>query len=298
LKAGFVAIIGRPNVGKSTLLNAMIGEKIAITADKPQTTRNRVLGVYNDDDCQLVFIDTPGVTKPLNKLGEYMTNAAIGALSGADAVLLITDRPGRASQSGGETDTDDFMLQKIAGVKAPKILAINKTDVMTPDEFKLAYDAWTSTGVFAGVIGTVATEGAGAGEVTCALKGLVPEGPRYFPEDMVTDRSERFLVCELIREKALRYLRDEVPHGVAVGIEGYEEGPRLTRISAMIYTEKKSHKGIIIGKGGRKLKGIGKSAREDIERMLGTKVFLDLRVKVKAGWRDSDFMLGSLGYKD
>jgi GTP-binding protein Era len=298
LKAGFVAIIGRPNVGKSTLLNAIVGEKIAITADKPQTTRNRIRGIYNDEECQIVFTDTPGVTRPKNKLGEYMEGAALGALPDADAVLFITDSYGLPSLGGDAPDSGDFILQKIQGVNVPKVLVINKTDLMAPDQFKRAYEAWEAEGIFTDIIGTTATDGVNVNEVVAALKKHLPEGAGYFPDDMATDRPESFIVSEIIREKALHYLRDEVPHGVAVGIEKYEEGPGVTRISAVIYAEKKSHKGIIIGKGGRKLKGIGKSAREDIEELLGTKVFLELWVKIKPGWRDSDFMLGSLGYKD
>jgi GTP-binding protein Era len=275
-------------------LNAIIGEKIAITADKPQTTRNRIRGVYNDDECQIVFIDTPGVTQPKNKLGEYMTGAALGALPDADAVLFLIDRPVAAGGPSGE----DPLLERLHALKTSKILVINKTDLMTPAEFGRTYEQWEATGVFCKIIGTTATDGANVKEVVAALKKLMPEGARYFPEDMITDRPERFLVCELIREKTLRYLRDEVPHGVAVEIEKFEEGEGVTRISALIYVEKKSHKGIVIGKDGRKLKGIGKSAREDIERLLGTKVFLELWVKVKPGWRDSDFMLGSFGYKE
>jgi GTP-binding protein Era len=298
VKSGFVAIIGRPNVGKSTLLNAMVGEKVAITADKPQTTRNRIRGIYNDDECQIVFVDTPGVTKPKNKLGEYMAGAALGALPDADAVLFITDSYGLPSTGGDAGDSGDVILQKIQGVSAPKILVINKTDLMAPDRFKRAYEAWEAEGIFTDIIGTTATDGVNVADVVAALKKHLPEGVGYFPDDVATDRPGRFIASEIIREKALHYLRDEVPHGVAVGIEKYEEGRGVTRISAVIYAEKKSHKGIIIGKGGRKLKGIGKSAREEIEGLLGTKVFLDLWVKVKPGWRDSDFMLGSLGYRD
>ncbi|MDR2163907.1 MAG: GTPase Era [Clostridiales Family XIII bacterium] len=293
MNTGFVAIIGLPNVGKSTLLNAIVGEKIAITADKPQTTRNRIRGIYTDDESQIVFIDTPGVTKPRNKLGEYMADAAFGTLPDADAILFLIDRVG-----GEVTGSERFILQKIKDTKSPKVLVINKIDLMGPDEFRHNYESWEALGIFEDIIGTVATERLNVEDVIRALKKRMPEGPRYFPEGMVTDRPERFLAAEMIREKTLRYLNDEVPHGVAVEIEKYDEAPGVTRISAVIYTEKKSHKGIIIGKDGRKLKGIGKSAREDMERLLGTKVFLELWVKVKVGWRDSDFMLGSLGYRD
>jgi GTP-binding protein Era len=295
MKSGFVAIIGRPNVGKSTLLNAMVGEKIAITADKPQTTRNRIRGIYTeagDAGCQIVFLDTPGITKPRNKLGEYMTATALGALNEVDVILFLTDE--EWSDKGG----DPFILERLAAVGTPKMLALNKMDLMGPDAFKRTYDAYARTGLFEDIVGTDALHGEGVDRVLAALKARMGEGPRYFPADMVTDHPERFIVAEIIREKLLHYLHDEVPHGTAVEIEKYEETPKLTRISATIYTERKSHKGIIIGKDGRKLKGVGKSAREEIERLLGAKVFLELWVKVKDNWRDSDLMLKTLGYKD
>ncbi|MDR3225228.1 MAG: GTPase Era [Clostridiales Family XIII bacterium] len=296
MKSGFVAIIGRPNVGKSTLLNAIIGEKVAITADKPQTTRNRIRGIYNDQDCQIVFIDTPGVTKPKNKLGEYMADAALNALPEVDAVLFLIDEPAAANAMFGGGDT--FIIHKLKEIKAPIILLINKIDLMSPEDFKRTYDAYEATGLFAEIIGTAATTGVNVKDAIGALKKYIKNGPQFFPADMITDHPERFLVKEIIREKMLHYLRDEVPHGVAVEIESYAEEPAITRISAIIFTEKKSHKGIIIGKDGRKLKGIGKAARTDIEKLLGTKVFLELWVKIKDNWRDSDYMLSSLGYKE
>jgi GTP-binding protein Era len=293
MKSGFVAIVGRPNVGKSTLLNAIVGEKVAITADKPQTTRNRIRGIYNDSDCQIVFIDTPGVTKPKNKLGEYMAGAALGALPDVDAILFLIDEA-ESEVRGGNA----FIVEKLKESAAPKILVINKIDLMGPEDFRRTYGLYESVGIFAEIIGTAATDGLNVGDVMDALKKHIKDGPPYFPPDMITDHPERFLVTEMIREKMLHYLHDEVPHGVAVDIESYAEEKNITRISAIIYTEKKSHKGIIIGKDGRKLKGIGKAAREDMERLLGTKVFLELWVKIKDNWRDSDFMLGSLGYKE
>jgi GTP-binding protein Era len=292
MKSGFVAIIGRPNVGKSTLLNAIIGEKIAITADKPQTTRNRIRGIYNEDGCQIVFIDTPGIMKPRNKLGEYMTHTALTSLTEVDAILFLTDEP--YSDKGG----DIFITEKVGESDVPCILVINKMDKMEPDVFKETYEAYERASRFTDIIGTEATAGVGVPAVINALKKHIADGPMYFPEDMATDHPERFIVTEIIREKLLHYLRDEVPHGVAVEIERYEEKENITNISAVIYTEKKSHKGIIIGKDGRKLKGVGKAAREDIEALLGAKVYLKLWVKIKDNWRDSDFMLGSLGYKD
>ncbi|MDR0852273.1 MAG: GTPase Era [Clostridiales Family XIII bacterium] len=301
MKSGFVAIIGRPNVGKSTLLNAITGEKIAITADKPQTTRNRIRGIYTEmpgsekggvEGCQIVFLDTPGVTRPRNKLGEYMTQTALGTMNEVDAVLLVTDEG--YSEKGG----DAFLLEKLKEVASPCILILNKTDKMSPDVFKHAYESYEQTGLFKMIIGTSAVSGENVPVLIRELKKYLAEGPQYFPADMITDHPERFLVKEIIREKLLHYLHDEVPHGVAVEIETYEETPKITKISALIYTERKSHKAIIIGKDGHKLKGIGKSAREEIELLLGTKVFLELWVKVRDNWRDSDLMLHSLGYKD
>jgi GTP-binding protein Era len=292
-KSGFTAIIGRPNVGKSTLLNAMIGEKVAITAPKPQTTRNTIRGIYSEDGCQIVFIDTPGIMKPRNKLGEYMTDSALATLAEVDAILFVTDEP--YSDKGG----DIFITEKIAEAKhAPAVLIINKTDLMGPEAFKTTYEAYEKTGLFTKILGTQASEGTGIPAVLGAIKNLMPAGPQYFPDGMITDRPERFIASEIIREKILHYLRDEVPHGVAVEIESYKEEEKLTRIGAVIYTEKKSHKGIIIGKAGHTLKGIGKSARQELEAILGTKVFLELWVKIKENWRDSDFMLSNLGYKE
>ncbi|MDR1068072.1 MAG: GTPase Era [Clostridiales Family XIII bacterium] len=293
MKSGFTAIIGRPNVGKSTMLNAILGEKVAITADKPQTTRNRIRGIYNEDgECQIVFLDTPGITRPKNKLGEYMRAAALDSLADVDAALFVTDQA--LPEKGG----DNYIIERLRKADAPIILAINKIDRIGPDEYKQAYESFESLGMFADILGTEAVSGKNVPELVTALKKHMPEGPQFFPAGITTDLSERFLVSEMIREKMLHYLRDEVPHGVAVEIEKFAEKDNITHISAVIYTEKKSHKGIIIGKDGRKLKGIGKSAREDVEKLLAQKVFLELWVKVKDNWRDSDFMLGSLGYKD
>jgi GTP-binding protein Era len=293
MKVGFTAIIGRPNVGKSTILNAALGEKVAITANKPQTTRNRIRGIYNESgECQIVFLDTPGITRPKNKLGEYMRKAALDTLADVDAVLFVTDRA--LPENGG----DNYIIERLRKLKTPLLLAINKIDLIGPDDFLEAYESFERTEIFAGIIGTDAVSGKNIPNLISALKEFMPEGVRFFPEDIATDMSERFLAAEIIREKMLHYLRDEVPHGVAVEIEKFEETERITNISAVIYTEKKSHKGIIIGKDGRKLKGIGKSAREEIETLLAGKVFLELWVKVKDNWRDSDFMLGNLGYRE
>lgn len=296
MKSGFISVIGRPNVGKSTLLNQLIGEKIAIATDKPQTTRNQIRGILNlnddDEEYQMVFIDTPGIHKPKNKLGKFMTGTAVDTFNEVDAVLFLVDS--EYSDKGG----DSYIMEMLKDVKTPKFLLINKIDTMDPQEFLRTFEAYEDMNFFQKVLGISAKEGTHTDNLLKELKPLMKKGPRYFPEDMITDHPERFIVTEIIREKLLLYLEQEVPHGVAVEIENYEEKPNITKISAVIYTEKKSHKGIIIGKEGRKLKGIGKSSREEIEALLGTKVHLELWVKVKEKWRDSDFMLNSLGYKD
>jgi len=299
MKSGFVGIIGRPNVGKSTLLNAILGEKIAITTEKPQTTRNTIRGIYThyaengeDEDVQIVFIDTPGIHKPRNKLGEYMTESAIATFSEVDAIIFIVDDA--LSKGPG----DKYILNLLKETDTPKILVINKIDQMGPDAFAEIYREYEETGVFEEILGTAAIDGTHVEEVIKTAAGFMEEGPMFFPDDIVTENPARFIVSEIIREKILLYLQDEVPHGVAVEIEQYEEEDNLTRIGAVIYCERKSHKGMIIGKGGRKLKGIGKSARQEIEALLGTKVFLETWVKVRENWRDSDIALTNFGYRD
>lgn len=299
MKTGFVAIIGRPNVGKSTLLNAILGEKIAITTDKPQTTRNTIRGIYThyaddalEDDLQIVFIDTPGIHRPRNKLGAYMTDAAIGTFKEVDAIIFIVDD--KLSAGPG----DRYITDLLDEVMTPKILVINKIDQLEPDVFEEIYREYDELGIFEEILGISAREGKNVTDVIRNVAEFMEEGPMFFPDDMITEHPERFIVSEIIREKILMYLQDEVPHGVAVEIERYKEERELTRINAVIYCEKKSHKGMIIGKGGRKLKGIGKSAREEIEALLGTKVYLEMWVKVRENWRDSDIALSNFGYKD
>ena len=291
MKSGFIAIIGRPNVGKSTLLNAILGEKVAIVSDKPQTTRNHIRGIFTDSDYQIIFIDTPGIHKPKNKLGSYMLEAAETSLNEVELVLFLVDD----SLSVGPGDR--YIIELLANVKTPKFLLINKTDKMTPDGFKSVFDFYSKETAFQEVFGISAISGDNVPRLMEAIKAQMKEGPQYFPNDIVTDHPERFIITEIIREKLLHYLENEVPHGVAVEIENYSEEKAVTKIGAVIYCEKKSHKGIIIGKDGKKLKGIGKSARLDIEALLGIKVYLELWVKVKENWRESDFMLNSLGYK-
>ena len=297
MKSGFIGIVGRPNVGKSTLLNSILGEKIAITTDKPQTTRNSIRGIYTNldesgDGVQFIFIDTPGIHKARNKLGSFMTETAISTFREVDVILFLVDD--EIDKGPG----DRYITDMLSGIDTPKVLVINKMDTMDPDKYSRIYEDYDSMGIFEHIIGTSALNQINVGELLSMLEGMVDDGPMYFPEDMITDHPERFIVSEIIREKLLLYLKDEVPHGVAVEIETYEEEGRLTRIGAVIYCEKKSHKGIIIGKDGKKLKGIGKSAREEIEALIGTKVFLQLWVKVRENWRDSDFALSNFGYRD
>ncbi len=295
MKSGFIGIIGRPNVGKSTLLNAILGEKIAITTDKPQTTRNSIRGIYTklngrEDDCQMIFIDTPGIHKPRTKLGGYMTEMAINTFKEVEVVVFIVDDELSAGPG------DKFIVDMLKEIDTPVFLVINKIDKLEPEKYKRIYEEYQAMDLFADIIGVSALSGKNVEVLLEKIEKHMKEGPMYFPEDMVTDHPERFIVSEIIREKVLLYLEDEVPHGVAIELESYKEEPNITRIGAVIYCEKKSHKGIIIGKEGKKLKGIGKSARIEIEGLLGTKVFLELWVKVKENWRDSDFALNSFGY--
>ena len=294
MRSGFVSIIGRPNVGKSTLLNAILGEKIAIVSGKPQTTRNRIRGVYTehgpDGGKQLVFIDTPGIARPRNKLGAYMTDQALSTFEEVDAILFVVD------EALGGKGGDNFILDRLKDSRTPRLLVINKMDTMGPEAYRKVYESYEATGAFERIMGVSALKGDNVGVLLDMLKGYISEGPQYFPDDMVTDLPERFLACEIIREKMLNYLHEEVPHGVAVEIEAYEEKPNLTRIAAVILTEKKTHKGIIIGKDGHTLKGIGKSARMEIEALLGVRVFLELWVKVRENWRDDGRALSALGY--
>ena len=298
MKSGFVGIIGRPNVGKSTLLNSILGEKIAITTDKPQTTRNTIRGIFTgmdeegEPEVQIVFIDTPGIHKAHNKLGSAMVNSAINTFKEVDAILFLVD--GSPEKGPG----DKYILDMLSKLDTPKILVINKIDEMDPVEFKETYDFYSELGIFDAVHGVSALRGTNVDELMTSIIGFMDEGPMFFPEDMITDHPERFIVSEIIREKLLLYLEDEVPHGVAVEIENYKEGETLTEIGAIIYCERKSHKGIIIGKQGKKLKGVGKAARLEIEALLGTKVFLELWVKVKENWRDSEIAISNFGLKE
>jgi len=291
-KSGFTTIIGRPNVGKSTLMNKLIGEKIAIMSNKPQTTRNKIQCVYTQKDHQIVFLDTPGIHKPKHKLGQYMVKLATDTLREVDAILFVVD------ESTSIGPGDKYIMEQLEGIETPIILVINKIDKMNQEDLNKVYDKYEETKLFKHIIGISALEGANLDNLINLIVHYLPEGPQYFPDHMVTDQPERLLVSELIREKILHYIDQEIPHGVAVEttLMKKREDKDIVDINATIYCEKKSHKGIIIGKGGRKLKGIGKSAREDIEKLLGSKVYLELWVKVKEDWRNSENTLRTLGY--
>ncbi|WP_281523093.1 GTPase Era [Mogibacterium timidum] len=298
MKSGFIGILGRPNAGKSTLLNNVLGEKIAITSDKPQTTRNRITGIYTDlehdggDGIQMIFLDTPGIHKPKDKLGTAINETALNTAGGVDVVLLIVD----GSKKFGKGD--QYILDMLAESESKRVLAINKMDLVSPDAYLELYSRYDESGLFDEIFGISALQGTNIEHLMKCLSGYMYDGPMYYPDDMATDHPERFIVSEIIREKLLRYLDREVPHGIFVEIESYEEKPDITEIGAVICCERTSHKSIIIGKGGRKLKGVGKSAREEMELLLGTKVFLSLWVKVKEHWRNSDRVIKNLGYKD
>lgn len=291
--SGFVSIIGRPNVGKSTLMNAMIGEKIAIISNKPQTTRNRIQCVLTRPEYQIVFIDTPGLHKPKNKLGEYMVNAASSTLDEVDAILFVVDI--KDGIGGG----DKRIIEMLKGVKAPIILAANKIDGMSTKKIDGELSKIEQFDIFDRIVKVSASTGENLDQLEDILRSYMPEGPQYYPPDMITDQPERIIIAELIREKALNFLREEIPHGIGVEIMHMEErdDKNIIDINATIYCEKNSHKSIIIGKGGSMLKAIGSSARSDIEKLLDTHVYLELWVKVKDDWRNSPGMLRTLGYK-
>ena len=290
--SGFVSLVGRPNVGKSTLMNRLIGEKIAIISNKPQTTRNRVQSILTKDDFQIVFIDTPGIHRPRHKLGEYMVKSAETTLNEVDAVLMLIEPTDKILEA------DRLIIEKFAKVKSPVILVINKIDTVDRERIFKVIDEYRKLYDFAEIVPISAFEGTNTDELLSVIRKYLPEGPQYFPSDMVTDQPERQIASEIIREKALRLLEDEIPHGIAVEItemKKRKEG-NLVDVRATIFCEKDSHKGIIIGKHGDMLKKIGTKARGDIERLLGSPIYLELWVKVKKDWRDSDFLLKNFGY--
>ncbi|SDG01724.1 rRNA maturation RNase YbeY/GTP-binding protein Era,TIGR00436 [Selenomonas sp. WCT3] len=292
-KSGFIAVIGRPNVGKSTLVNTLIGQKIAIMSDKPQTTRNRIMCVLTEPDAQIVFLDTPGIHKPKHKLGEYMVKAAEGTLKEVDAILFVVD----ATQKLGPGEM--YILERLQATKRPVILVVNKIDLIDREQALPIIAHYTSKYSFAGVVPISAMEKMNLDGLLDEVKGYLPEGPQYYPEDMITDQPERLIVAELIREKALHLTRDEIPHAIAVDVDEMTTRPNEdVYIRATIYVERDSQKGIIIGAKGSMLREIGALARTDIQNLLGSRVFLDLWVKVRKDWRDRDGILRNFGFGD
>ena len=290
--SGFVAILGRPNVGKSTFLNRVVGQKIAIMSDKAQTTRNKIQGIYTEDNAQIVFIDTPGIHKPPSRLGAFMVESALPTLNEVDAVLFMVN----ATQKRGRGD--DFIIERLKNVKKPIYLVINKIDQIHPDKLLQIMDDYRNTLDYAEVFPISALEGNNCPELIESLVNTVPEGPQYYPADQITDHPERFIAGELIREKVLELTREEVPHSVAVVVDRiHREDDEKVLVQATIVVERNSQKGIIIGKGGKMLKQIGVKARKDIELMLGDKVYLELWVKVQPNWKDRQVDLQALGYK-
>lgn len=291
-KSGFISIIGRPNAGKSTLINALVGEKIAIISDKPQTTRTNALGILNDENMQIVFTDTPGIHIPKNKLGEYMMKSANEAMRDVDAIILVVE----PISSIGKTE--EKILSEMKSSDIPVVLVINKIDTIVNKEDLLAViSAYTKEYDFAAVVPLSARKRDGTELLKSELYKFLEPGPKFYPDDYITDQPERQIVAEIIREKLLHTLDKEVPHGIAIEVYKMKEKENIYDISANIFCEKASHKGIIIGKNGEMLKSVGRRAREDTEKMLGKKVFLELWVKVKADWRNKNSVIKDLGYE-
>lgn len=291
-RSGFATLIGRPNVGKSTLMNRMIGQKIAITSNKPQTTRNRIQTVLTTEDGQIVFVDTPGIHKAKNKLGEYMVHVAERSLNEVDVVLWLVE-PTTFIGAG-----ERHIIDQLKKVKTPVILVINKIDMVKREDLLPAIDTYRKEYDFADIVPVSARSGDNTDELVKVILKYLPYGPQFYDEDTVTDQPERQIVAELIREKALHCLNEEIPHGIAVAIDRMKMERKVMHIDATIICERDSHKGIIIGKQGSMLKKIGSTARYEIERMLDCKVNLKLWVKVQKNWRDSDYMMKNFGYRD
>ncbi len=290
-KTIFAAIVGRPNTGKSTLLNAILGQKVAIVSPKPQTTRTRITGILTKDETQFVFLDTPGIHRPQDKLGSYMVKEANGAIGDVDAVLLVVESGSRV----GEVEKN---IMKKANGEIPLILVINKTDISNAAQIAETIVRFSAEYNFDAVVPISAKNNEGVEIITEELGKYANESPWFFPDDIVTDQPERAMAAEIIREKMLRLLAEEIPHGVAVVIEAFEETSKIIKIRAEIFCEKDSHKPIIIGKHGDMLKKIGSMAREDMENIFGIKVFLDLWVKVKENWREQNAAIANFGFKN
>jgi GTP-binding protein Era len=293
-KSGFISIIGRPNVGKSTFLNRVIGQKIAIMSDKPQTTRNKIQGVLTQPDAQMIFIDTPGIHKPKHKLGDFMMKVAQNTLKEVDLILFMVN----AQEGFGRGE--EFILEKFKAINTPVFLVINKIDQIHPDGLLPIIEAYKEKYSFKEVVPISALEGNNVERLLSQIKAVLPEGPQYYPADQVTDHPERFIITELIREKALHLTREEIPHSIAVILDKMErqKGKDIIHIMATVIVERDSQKGIIIGKQGSMLKEIGKRARVDIENLLGSKVFLELWVKVQKDWRNKMSQLRDYGFNE
>ncbi|WP_088547443.1 GTPase Era [Paenibacillus aquistagni] len=291
-KSGFVAIVGRPNVGKSTLMNHVIGQKIAIMSDKPQTTRNKIHGVYTTDTTQIVFLDTPGIHKRKSKLGDYMNQTALNTLNEVEAILFLVD------VSTGLGGGDRFVIEQLKKVNTPVILVMNKIDQVHTDALPAMIQTYHELHEFAAIVPISALTGNNVDRLLDVITTYLPEGPQYYPNDQITDHPEQFVVAELIREKILQNTREEIPHSIAVAIEDMKvQDNGVVYIAAVIYVERDSQKGIIIGKKGALLKEVGKQARTDIEALLGSKTFMELWVKVKKDWRNQDRVLRDLGFR-
>lgn len=292
-KSGFVAVVGRPNVGKSTLINALIDDKIVIVSDKAQTTRNRIVCVYTDEKKQIVFMDTPGIHKPKHKLGEFMVDQAVDSLREVETVLFVV----AANEKRGPGD--NFVIEQLRKVNVPVFLIVNKIDTMEKQDLLEAIVSYENSYPFEAVVPISAKEKDNIEEVVNLLEKHLPEGPKYFPDDMITDQPERLIISDIVREKILLQTHDEIPHAIAVDVDEMKtRDDGTTYVRATIYVERDSQKGIIIGKQGAMLKTIGRQARGDVERLLATKVFLDLWVKVKKDWRNKTGMLSELGYRN
>lgn len=294
MHSGFVALIGRPNVGKSTLMNYFIGEKIAIMSDKPQTTRNKIRGILTTDQGQIIFLDTPGIHKPHSKLGKQLVKTAQNTFQEVDLILFLVD----AHEGIGSGDR--YIMKHLKRVKTPVFLVVNKIDQVHPDQLLPLIDQYRSLYHFTEVVPVSALKGNNTGTLLNLMMNILPEGPLYYPTDQITDHPEQFIVAELIREKVLHLTREEIPHSVAVVIDEmkYRQNKKMIDIRATIFTERSSQKGILIGKQGRLLKEVGKRARKECEGLLGYPIFLDLWVKVKKDWRNEPYMLRQLGYVD
>ena len=290
-KSGFAAIIGMPNVGKSTLLNEIAGQKVAIISEKPQTTRNKILAIHTTDEEQIIFTDTPGIHKPANKLGKFMIGTVNSAMNDTDVILFVVDA------TKGIQDIEREIALSLEKTGVPCILLLNKVDLIKKEELLPKIADYSSMYDFEAIVPISAKTGDGIDILFNTIRDYIPEGPMLYDEDLVTDQPERQIASEIIREKMLYLLQQEVPHGIAIEISKMQEMDHITKIYATIYCEKTAHKGIIIGKGGAMLKEIGSLARHDIEKMLNKKVYLELWVKIKEDWRNSDFLLKNFGYK-